>query len=50
MNDIIEITFRNQSPERTAALMDAKADLDFSHIIASDPSTYVDNFLATIDE
>ena len=30
--------------------MDAIADLSFSDIIASDPSTYVDNFLAIINE
>ena len=30
--------------------MDAVAELDFSDIIASDPSTYVDNFLAIINE
>ena len=48
-NDKIKITFRDQSPERTSAFMSAIADLDWSNIIASDPSTYVDNFLTTIN-
>ena len=30
--------------------MDAVADSDFSDIIPSDPLTYIDNFLAPINE
>ena len=34
LNDKTKNTFRDQSPERTSAFMDAKADLDFFDIIA----------------
>ena len=49
-NDKIKITFCDQSPERTLTFMDAVADLDSSGIIASDPFTYVDNFIVIINE
>ena len=50
IKDKIKTTFRHQSLERTSASMDAVVELDFSDIIASDPSTYVHNFLAILNE
>ena len=45
--DKTKITFRDQSSERTSAFIEAIANLDWSNLLATDPSTYVDNFLTT---
>ena len=46
----IKITFRGQSLEQTSAYMNAVADSNWSNNISSDPSTYYDNILTTIND
>ena len=48
-NDEIKITFRDQNHERTTAFMKAKTVLNWSSLIAPDPSTYVENILNTLN-